>query len=134
MDRTHVGWTSPATPPRALTQADVDAVAAVLGVPASPVPTAVLALVATPAWRAVLESDELGLALARAVHVEQQEIHLRPVIVGDVLTAQARVTRVRPRETSDWVTVTVTIESEHERVAMLTSTFVVAHESPREES
>ncbi len=44
----------------------------------------------------LLESPDSGIALERTVHAEQRFHYTRPIVAGDELVAQLRITNLRP--------------------------------------
>lgn len=61
-------------------------------------------IVTLAARRALLDGDELGLELPRAVHGEQAFRFQRPIYVGDVLTPRCLVTEISVRGRNEIVT------------------------------
>jgi acyl-CoA thioesterase FadM len=81
--------------------------------------------VVTPAWQAMFQDPELGLALHRMVHAEQRFAYHRPLRVGDRVVATLVIDKVRSRDTADFITTSARVETvEGELVCTATATFV----------
>lgn len=131
----HVGRQYPATEPYRITVAKIKEFAEALGdssdaavtgdgVVAAP-PTFAM-VIAARAWQALFDDAELGLALRRTIHGDQQFRWERPLRDGDEVTAQLRIDKVRTRGSNDIVTVAVDLATT-EGEALCTATSTLFH-------
>ena len=74
----------------------VERFAGAVGAAPGEVPVTLAATLTSGVQRAVMALPELGIDLAKTLHTAQASEHARPLRVGDVLTATATVTGVRP--------------------------------------
>lgn len=134
----HVGRRYPSGAPYVVSQAKIAEFAAALGdsQPAFAGPDAIAPptfgiVVASAAWQQLFDDPDLGLALERIVHADQGFDLVRPLRVGDEITATLAVTSVRSRGTTDWIGTAIELTTaEQEVVATMTATFV--HARPAE--
>jgi len=128
----HVGRSYPSTAAYQVSAAKIGEFAAAIGDP-SPAyagdqaiaPPTFAALVVSPAWSAMFDDPELGLALHRIVHAEQRFAYRRPLRVGDRVVTDLTIDKVRSRDTADFITATAQVRTEDgEPVCSATATFV----------
>ena len=81
--------------PVTVTDEMVTRFAAAVGAPTGQVPATLAAALTCDAQRGVMAHPDLCIDLSRTLHTAQSSDHLRPIVVGDVLTATATVTGVR---------------------------------------
>jgi len=96
VDQSLVGRVFPPTRPYRVSEEKVREFAAAAGSgwePGDPVPATFPIVLAFDAMNAFL--DEVGVELARIVHGEQRFAYERPVVPGDVLTAELSVATLR---------------------------------------
>lgn len=72
------------------------AAAQALGYPDVVAPPTFAMVVQDLTLQQLLSEPDAGIALERTVHAEQRFRYTRPIVAGDELTAQLRVTGVRP--------------------------------------
>ena len=115
---THVGRTYPATAPYVVSAAKIAEFAAALGDdnPAyhdadAVAPPTFAVVLASAAWGALFDDDELGLALHRTVHADQRFDVVRPLRAGDEVSATLTIDKVRPRGAMDMVSVRVELRT-----------------------
>lgn len=92
-------------------------------------------VVATPTFPIVLQDITLqqliatpgsGIELKHAIHVEQRFAATRPIVAGDLLTAQLTVTGVRAMGPTSMVTSTMSVRDESDaEVATATSILLI---------
>lgn len=139
----HVGRSYPPTRPYRVSAAKIAEFAAALGGvgggdlnPAysgeNPIaPPTFAAVIASHAWDALFDDDELGLALRRTIHGDQKFTWRRPLRDGDEVLATLTIDSVRSRGPLDWVGVRVDLDTTAgERVCTATSTLL--HTRPEE--
>ena len=73
-------------------------------------PPTFAAVVANAAWDAMFTDPELGLSLSRIVHGDQQFRYVRPLQVGDVVTATLRIDKVRVRGAVEIISTAVEVD------------------------
>lgn len=98
VDASLVGRTFPPTRPLEVTEERVAAFAAATGTPytaGGPAPATFPIVVAFAAMQELMGDPEVGIELHRVVHGSQKFVHTRPVVAGDVLSAELSVTSVR---------------------------------------
>ena len=132
----HAGRTYPPTAPYAVTRGKLAEFAAALGDPLvegnGPVvaPPTFGAVVTGTSWDVLFTDPELGLALSRVVHADQQFRYHRPLEPGDVVTAALTVTKVRVRGTTEIITTSVEVRDAVERAVLVAdATFVHSREA-----
>jgi len=136
----HVGRSYPATAPYVVSAAKVSEFAAALGDPANPsyagvdaiAPPTFAVVLSSAAWAAMFDDPELGLSLSRTVHTDQRFTWRRPLRVGDAVTATLSIDKVRARGTSAFITITVALDADGERVCDAASTLL--HTWPDQEA
>ncbi|SDL51474.1 FAS1-like dehydratase domain-containing protein [Tessaracoccus oleiagri] len=131
----HAGRRYPASAPYEVSRAKIAEFAAALGDdnPAysgdQPVaPPTFAAIIAAQAWEALFGDAELGLALHRTMHGDQQFDFHRPLVPGDQVVAQLGIERVRNRGNLDMVTIVVELTVEGEPVCSARSTLIHTRE------
>lgn len=119
----HVGRTYPPTEPYVVSRAKIAEFAAALGGveggdhnPAyggddAIAPPTFAMVIGSQAWAALFDDEELGLALMRTMHADQQFRWQRPLQAGDEVVAQLTIEKVRNRGTTDMVTVSVELRT-----------------------
>lgn len=137
----HVGRTYPPTAPYRVSRAKIVEFAAALGgveggdpnaaytadEPVAP-PTFAM-VIAAQAWSALFDDAELGLALRRTMHADQQFTWQRPLREGDDVVATLVIEKVRQRGQTDMVTIRVDLTSvTGEALASATSQLVHTRE------
>ncbi|WP_026927679.1 FAS1-like dehydratase domain-containing protein [Granulicoccus phenolivorans] len=107
----HVGRSYPPTEPYQVTRGKIAEFAAALGDAnrayagtEAIAPPTFAAVLASTAWDAMFTDAELGLALPRVMHTEQQIAFTRPLRAGDEVTATLTLTGVRSRSGVDMIT------------------------------
>ena len=134
VDPTQQGRVFPATEPRPVTAAAVDAFNAAVGAPpgAAAAPTFSFTF-AVQAWQALFDADDLDIELRRLVHADQRFSMRRALVPGDEVVAQATLTDVRPAPGADRLVVTTEIRtSAGDLVGVTTSTLLCSH--PQDEA
>ncbi|MFT4294100.1 MAG: MaoC family dehydratase N-terminal domain-containing protein [Micropruina sp.] len=134
----HVGRTYPPTAPYLVSAAKVAEFAAALGDADNPAcagpdavaPPTFAAVLSSAAWGAMFDDPELELSLSSTVHTDQRFSWSRPLRVGDAVTATLTIDRVRARGTSAFISITVTLDADGERVCDAASTLL--HSWPEE--
>lgn len=131
----HAGRTFPASAPYEVSRAKIAEFARALGDdnPAyfglDPVaPPTFAAIIAAQAWDALFDDEELGLALNRTIHADQQFDFVRPLRAGDVVVATLSIERVRKRGAMDMVTVEVDLAVDGATVCTARSTLIHTRE------
>ena len=132
----HAGRSYPPTAPYDVSVAKINEFAVAIGdrnpayageVPLAP-PTFV-AVISSAAWQAMFDDEELGLALRRIVHADQQFTYARPLRAGDRVTAALTIDKVRVRGSADIIGSTVRVETvDGELVCTASATFFHSHE------
>jgi len=133
----HAGRVYPPAPPYEVSRAKIAEFAAALGdgnpAYAGPDPIApptFAAVLAASAWEALFADPELGMTLARTVHVDQRFDWTRPLRAGDLVQAGLRIEKVRVRGATAFVTIVVTLtDASGEPVCQATSTLM--HTAPK---
>ena len=93
-------------------------------------PPTFAAVLSAAAWQAMFDDPELGLALARTVHADQQFRFERPLYAGDRVTAALSIDKVRSRGPADIISSSVRIATEDgELVCTAAATFYHTRES-----
>jgi acyl dehydratase len=136
----HVGRTYPPTAPYLVSAAKVAEFAAALGDAGNPAytgpdavaPPTFAAALSSAAWGAMFDDPELELSLSSTVHTDQRFTWHRPLRVGDAVTATLTIDRVRARGTSAFISITVTLDADGERVCDAASTLL--HSWPEEQA
>ncbi len=136
----HVGRTYPPTAPYLVSAAKVAEFAAALGDAGNPAytgpdavaPPTFAAVLSSAAWGAMFDDPELELSLSSTVHTDQRFTWHRPLRVGDAVTATLTIDRVRARGTSAFISITVTLDADGERVCDAASTLL--HSWPEEQA
>ena len=112
----HAGQAYAPTAPYEVTRVKVVEFLAALGdmLPADDEPQPVApptfaALVANAAWDALFTDPALELELSRIVHGDQSFRYVRPLQVGDVVTATLHIVKVRVRGTTEIITTSVDV-------------------------
>jgi hypothetical protein len=129
------GRTLDATQPLEVTHEQVADFAASTGgsYDGGPAPVTFPIVVAFAAIRALIEDPDAGLSLARIVHGEQRFTYRRPVVPGDVLTAQLSVESVRSIGGSDIIrTVSEIRDGTGEQVVTAWATLI--HRAPEDDT
>lgn len=133
----HVGRTYPATEPYPIERVKIAEFATALGDqaltyrgPAAVAPPTFAFVLAGRAWECLFADAELELALERVLHADQKFTWHRPLRVGDVLTAQLSIDKVRSRVAADLIGTTVTLRDDGgTAVATCSATLLHAHGS-----
>ena len=129
----HVGRSYPATPPYEVTGPKIAEFATALGEADNPAyqatdaiaPPTFAVVLAGAAWSSLFGDPELGLSLARTVHVDQRFDWTRPLRRGDEVTAQLRIEKVRVRGSAAFITIAVALATvTGEPVAVASSTLL----------
>ncbi len=129
----HVGRSYPATPPYEVTGPKIAEFATALGEADNPAyqgtdaiaPPTFAVVLAGAAWSSLFGDPELGLSLARTVHVDQRFDWTRPLHRGDEVTAQLRIEKVRVRGSAAFITIAVDLTTTAgEPVAVASSTLL----------
>lgn len=86
-------------------------------------------VVADQTLQQLLNAPTSGIVLERALHTDQQFAYERPIVAGDELTGQLRVTRVRAMGSGAMVTSeTLVTDADGELVLTATSTLLIGSE------
>ena len=93
-------------------------------------PPTFAAVIAAHAWAALFDDPELGLALHRTMHADQQFQFVRPLRDGDDVIATLTVERVRNRGRLDMITVLVDLAVDGSTVCTARSTLMHTQEAP----
>lgn len=114
----HAGRTYPATEPYQVSRAKIHEFARAIGDdnpsyagPNPVAPPTFAFLVASTAWEAMFADRELGLALHRIIHGEQNFTYTRPLRAGDEVVGHLTIDQVRVRGTMEFVTTTVAVRT-----------------------
>ena len=106
----------PPTAPYEVSRAKIAEFAAALGdanpayrAPDAVAPPTFAAVLAASAWDALFDDPELGLSLARTVHVDQRFAWTRPLRAGDLVTATLSLDKARVRGATAFISITVTL-------------------------
>lgn len=134
LSEAHIGRRYPPTAPYEVTGAQIAAFARALGDRSAayagerPVaPPTFAAVVAGPAWQAMFDDPELGLALHRIVHTDQRITHHQPLRAGDRATAVLTIDKVRSRGTTDLLSCSVSLTTDAgEPLSTVAATFLHA--------
>lgn len=133
----HVGRRYPAAPPYVVSRAKIAEFAwavrddnpAYTG--ADPIaPPTFAAVIAAQAWGALFDDGELGLALNRTMHTDQNFTFRRPLRPGDAVVAELSIEKVRNRGPLEMITVLVDLTVDGEAVCEARSTLM--HTRPEE--
>lgn len=131
----HAGRRYPAAAPYLVSRAKIAEFAAALGDDNAAyfgddaiAPPTFAAVIAAQAWEALFADEELGLALNRIIHGEQNFTFSRPLRDGDAVVAQMSIEKVRVRGSMDWVTVLVDLQVDGETVCESRSTLMHTRE------
>ena len=93
-------------------------------------PPTFAAVIAAPAWDALFADPELGLSLARTVHVDQRFEWTRPLRVGDQVAATLSLDKVRARGRAAFIGITVTLtDATGAEICRATSTLMHSQEA-----
>ena len=97
VDGSLVGRSFPATAPYRVTEERIGEFAAAVGAEygGGAAPATFPIVVAFRAMRALMDDPTVGIALHRVVHGEQRFAYSRPVVAGDLLTAELTVDTLR---------------------------------------
>ncbi|AQP43874.1 FAS1-like dehydratase domain-containing protein [Tessaracoccus flavus] len=132
----HVGRRYPDTPEYVVSRAKIAEFAAALGDdnPAyagdHPIaPPTFAAVIAAQAWGALFSDAELGLALNRIIHGEQNFTFHRPLTDGDAVISRLTIEKVRNRGQMDWITVLVDLTVDGQTVCESRSTLMHTREA-----
>ncbi len=136
----HVGRSYPPTAPYVVSAAKVAEFATALGDAGNPAysgpdavaPPTFAAVLSSAAWGAMFDDPELELSLSSTVHTDQRFSWRRPLRVGDAVTATLTIERVRARGTSAFISITVALDADGERVCDAASTLL--HSWPDQEA
>ncbi|MDO5678494.1 MAG: MaoC family dehydratase N-terminal domain-containing protein [Propionibacteriaceae bacterium] len=133
----HVGRRYPAAPPYVVSHAKIAEFAEAVrdDNPAyfgdDPIaPPTFAAVIAAQAWGALFGDEELGLALNRTMHTDQNFTFHRPLRPGDAVVAELSIEKVRNRGNLEMVTVLVDLLVDGESVCEARSTLM--HTRPEE--
>ena len=132
LDQTLVGRTFPPTSPHRVTEESVAAFAAATGGALEPgeVPATYPIVIAFEAMQTFLDAEQVELH--RIVHGEQRFSYMRPVAVGDTLTATLEVASLRQIGGNDIIGTRSTLtDADGEVVCTATATLV--HRAPDED-
>lgn len=133
----HAGRSYPPTAPYEVSAAKIAEFAAALGEEGNPAyagdtpiaPPTLAAIVAAAAWHQMFDDPELEISLPRMVHGDQRFRYVRPIRVGDVLTAALTIDRVRVRQESEIISCSVGIYAGDELVCAAENSFFHAREA-----
>lgn len=132
----HAGRSYPPTAPYEVSAAKISEFATAIGddnpayaAEAPMAPPTFVAVISSAAWQAMFDDEELGLALRRIVHADQQFSYARPLRPGDRVTAALTIDKVRLRGSADIIGSTVRVETvDGELVCTASATFFHSHE------
>ncbi len=132
ISETHVGRSYPPSAPYLVSAAKVAEFAAALGDADNPAyvgsdavaPPTFAVLLSSAAWQAMFDDPELELSLSSTVHTDQRFTWQRPLRVGDAVTATLTIDRVRARGNSAFISLTVALDADGERVCDAASTLL----------
>ena len=112
-----VGRTYPTTDPYLVTAEKIRELATALGdtAPAyrgdDPIAPPTFAMVlASRAWEALFDDEQLGLQLEHMIHTDQSFNWIRPLHKGDEVTSSLRITSVRTRGNTDIIGIDVSLD------------------------
>lgn len=112
-----VGRTYPTTDPYLVTAEKIRELATALGdtAPAyrgdDPIAPPTFAMVlASRAWEALFDDEQLGLQLEHMIHTDQSFNWIRPLHKGDEVTSTLRITSVRIRGNTDIIGIDVSLD------------------------
>ncbi|MDU1537642.1 MAG: MaoC family dehydratase N-terminal domain-containing protein [Cutibacterium avidum] len=112
-----VGRTYPTTAPYLVTAEKIRELATALGdtAPAyrgdDPIAPPTFAMVlASRAWEALFDDEQLGLQLEHMIHTDQSFNWIRPLHKGDEVTSTLRITSVRTRGNTDIIGIDVSLD------------------------
>lgn len=112
VDESLVGRTFPPQPPYDVTAQRIDDFARATGTSwteGDPAPATFPIVVAFAAMQQLMSDPEVGIELSHVVHGDQRFRHHRPVVLGDVLTAQLTVDSLRQISGADIIATTSAI-------------------------
>jgi len=132
----HAGRHYPPTAPYPVSATKIAEFAAALGDdnpayqgPDAIAPPTFTAVVSAAAWESMFADAELDLALRRIVHGDQRFRYVRPVRVGDLITATLTIDKVRVRAGSEILTCSVRVQTTaDEEICTTSSTFFHSRE------
>lgn len=131
----HAGRTYPPAPAYRVSAAKIAEFSAALGevTPAHAgvgvvAPPTFAAVIAAHAWASLFDDPELGLALHRTMHADQQFQFVRPLRDGDDVVATLVLERVRNRGRLDMITVLVDLAVDGSTVCTARSTLMHTQE------
>lgn len=131
----HVGRTYPPAPAYRVSQAKIREFAAAVGDSsehyqgADPIaPPTFAAVIAAQAWDALFRDEELGLALHRTMHTDQNFEYVRALRDGDDVTATLSIEKVRNRGALDMITLAVDLSVDGETVCIARSSLMHTRE------
>lgn len=114
----HVGRQYPPTATYEVSAAKIAEFAAALGDadprytgPHAVAPPTFVAVLAAPAWQLMFDDPELGLALPRIVHGDQQFEFARLLRAGDRVQATLTIAKVRNRGAADLISASVAVRT-----------------------
>ena len=127
----HVGRRYPAAPPYVVSRAKIAEFARAVrdDNPAyfgdDPIaPPTFAAVIAAQAWGALFDDEELGLALNRTMHTDQNFTFHRPLRPGDAVVAELSIEKVRGRGNLEMITVLVDLTVDGEPACEARSTLM----------
>ncbi|MGX1932828.1 FAS1-like dehydratase domain-containing protein [Microbacterium resistens] len=83
----------------------------------------------------LLSAPDSGIVLARTIHAEQRFAYTRPIVAGDELTAQLRITGIRPMGTAAMVTSEAEItDADGAHVVTATSVLLIGSDEEKAEA
>lgn len=131
----HVGRTYPPSPAYRVSRAKIHEFAAALGDGAAqysgddPIaPPTFAAVIAAQAWGALFDDAELGLALHRTMHTDQNFEFVRPLRDGDNVVATLTIEKVRNRGRLDMITLAVDLAVDSQTVCIARSSLMHTRE------
>lgn len=135
----HVGRSYPATAPYVVSAAKIAEFAAALGDDNAAydgldavAPPTFAAVLAAKAWGAMFDDPELDLELRYTMHADQRFTFIRPMRVGDEVTATLTIDKVRVRGNTAFITISVLLATTAgEDICTAVSTLL--HTWPQEE-
>lgn len=90
-------------------------------------PPTFAAVIAAQAWDALFRDPDLDLELKRTIHTDQSFDIVRPLRIGDVVTATLTIDRVRQRGATEMVTVAVVIKDASGEPTCTASSMLIHH-------
>ncbi|MEI3849293.1 MULTISPECIES: FAS1-like dehydratase domain-containing protein [Microbacterium] len=83
----------------------------------------------------LLSAPDSGIVLARTIHAEQRFAYTRPIVAGDELTAQLRITGIRPMGAAAMVTSEAEItDADGAHVVTATSVLLIGSDEEKAEA